>query len=251
MKMKRRIFTALFIAFVTCFSAVTFAGCWYIPVKYGNKKMEKIYGEIERLLNDRSEYYACLHYEEQGETKKNTSLNICREGDEYCFVWYDYDKDGFTAYYADGQYFYYDKATKEETVREADISEFAYYLEEINVATDYITTVYRDWYDGYCYKCAPWGFGWAQVYYHTDFTVLGKRIESMSGWWDIDHSVGFITNLEFNTDSIGITFNGSDSEGPVNKIADKKPIMKNTYENNKTEWFDFEDDGNDSGSQSY
>ena len=253
--MKRRIFTALFVALVACLTAVTFAGCvipWYIPVKYGAKKMEKIYEEIERLLTERDSYYVSLSYKKEGEdTQEYTSLNVCKDDGEYCLVWYDFDKNGFTAYYADGQYFYYDKATQEETVREADISEFTYYLEAIDGASDYISTVYRDWYDGYCYNCVPWGFGWAMVYYHTDFTFLGEQCENMSGSWDIDHSVGFITNLEFHANNLYVTFNGADSDGPIHKLDRMKPIMKDTYEEYKTVWFEDTDGGKPSDTVTY
>ena len=236
MKRIKRIIAVPAVIIAACFMAILFAGCvipWYIPVNYGKKKTEKIYGIINSLLENRSAYYADFAYFKEGSTEEITCVNVCRENDDYCIVWYDYEKDGFCAYYADGQYTYYDKVTEEQTVRSCDISEFSEIFGEIDGASEYMKTIVRDWYDGYCCKCFPWGFGWAMVYYHTDYTLFGEYCDSASASWDIRGSVKAVTNLSLRLGSLNVTFNGETSDGPIHKMTRMKPIMRDTFESAK------------------
>lgn len=177
-----------------CSACVFLCGCaipWFIPIDYSAAKIEKMYSAIRTDFAASPDNFSLAIYDEDCVTY------LQKSGDGVIFFREKYaiDSDGeyttisHVATGVDGVYKEYDVATQSETTRDIAEGEFDGYISKAQSFLNYVAYDLfgvESWSDGKIYKCFPWGYGMAQIYYDVDKT--NDSIYDVSAAWTVNSS---------------------------------------------------------------
>lgn len=129
---------------VLCCCLIIFSGCplpWYIPKKYGDKKMAQIYGFIKNgLLTDCDNYIATFEYSDPNDEVQRVA-SIFNSGGKALLSFDFYINYGETvghAVYYDGVYKEWTAATQTEAVKHTQPEEWQFLYDKLYGYTEYL-----------------------------------------------------------------------------------------------------------------